>query len=200
LRPVLAAQFAQVVSALADTSAENCTAGGQYTDSSGDVQAFVADEVDGTWGNAIEVPGSGTLNTGGRAQVDSVSCVSAGNCAAAGEVTLSSPDGDSSQPFAVSEVDGTWGNAIQLPGFPPGPVPGTAGGEPGSVVSCGSAGNCADAYAGSVVSEENGTWGEAIPVPGTSGFIGEIEVNSVSCPPTGACGAAGSPGFVVSQN
>ena len=41
-------------------------------------------ETNGSWGNAIEVPGSGTLNAGGAADVTSVSCRSAGTCAAGG--------------------------------------------------------------------------------------------------------------------
>ena len=38
----------------------------------------------GTWGNAIEVPGSGTLNAGGSAFVEAVSCPTAGHCTASG--------------------------------------------------------------------------------------------------------------------
>src|SRR5258708_27630253 len=38
----------------------------------------------GTWRTAIEVPGLGSLNRGGYAEVHSVSCASAGNCAAGG--------------------------------------------------------------------------------------------------------------------
>ena len=41
----------------------------------------------GTWRTAIEVPGLGSLNKGGEAQVHSVSCGSAGNCAAGGYYT-----------------------------------------------------------------------------------------------------------------
>ena len=36
------------------------------------------------WGTAIEVPGTGTLNSGGFASVQSVSCAGAGACAAGG--------------------------------------------------------------------------------------------------------------------
>jgi hypothetical protein len=39
----------------------------------------------GSWGKAIEVPGLGALNTGGQAQVNSVSCGAARNCAAGGD-------------------------------------------------------------------------------------------------------------------
>ena len=44
----------------------------------------MAAERHGVWGKAIEVPGLAALNTGGDAVVNSVSCVSAGSCAAGG--------------------------------------------------------------------------------------------------------------------
>jgi hypothetical protein len=189
---------AQVVS-VSCASAGNCAAGGYYDNSTG-LQAFVVSEVDGTWGDAIEVPGSGALNTAGTAQVVSVSCASAGNCAAGGEVTVSSPSGASGQPFVVSEVNGTWGNAVQVPGIPELP----AGTDMVTSVSCGSAGNCVaggyygqnDADVAFVVSEATGTWGEATQVPGT---VSRDFVLSVSCPPTGGC-TAGGDAFVASQN
>jgi hypothetical protein len=65
-------------------SAGNCTAGGFYRDGSGHGQAFVVRERKGIWGKAIEVPGSGALDAGGGAEVESVSCATAGNCAAIG--------------------------------------------------------------------------------------------------------------------
>jgi hypothetical protein len=67
----------------------NCAAGGYYKDTSGHFQAFVASEVNGTWKTAIEVPGTAALNAGGNAAVYSVSCPSAGNCAAGGEYSAS---------------------------------------------------------------------------------------------------------------
>ena len=66
-------------------SAGNCAAGGYYTDGAGSEQGFVASERNGVWGQAIEVPGLAALNTGEDAEVDSVSCASAGNCAAGGD-------------------------------------------------------------------------------------------------------------------
>ena len=44
----------------------------------------MASERNGRWGTAIEVPGTAALNAGGDAEVTSVSCASAGNCAAGG--------------------------------------------------------------------------------------------------------------------
>src|SRR5260221_7681434 len=67
----------------------------------------------GTWRAALEVPGTGGLNKGGNAGVNSVSCASAGNCAAAGGYT----DGSGHpQAFVASEANGTWHAALEVPG------------------------------------------------------------------------------------
>jgi hypothetical protein len=44
----------------------------------------------GTWGAAVEVPGTAALNTGGNARLYSVSCGAAGTCSAGGFYTDSS--------------------------------------------------------------------------------------------------------------
>jgi hypothetical protein len=66
---------------------------------------FVAVERHGRWVKAIEVPGLAALNKGRFAGVNSVSCASAGNCAAGGD--YSEPHG---QGFVVSERNGVWGS------------------------------------------------------------------------------------------
>jgi hypothetical protein len=81
-------------------SAGNCTAGGDYTDGSHHQQAFVVSEQQGVWRKAIEVPGSGALNATGLAEVTSVSCPSAGNCAAGGDYIDASGN---QQAFVASE-------------------------------------------------------------------------------------------------
>jgi hypothetical protein len=88
------------------------------------------------WGNAEEVPGTAALNQGGNAFITSVSCGSAGNCGAGGYYRDSSGH---FQAFVVSQVNGTWHTAIE--------VPGTAALNQGgnaeiASVSCASAGNC----------------------------------------------------------
>jgi hypothetical protein len=73
---------------------------GWYT-SHGRYQGFVVSEANGRrWGRAIEVPGLGALNADGSAEVNSVSCGSAGDCAAGGSY-LDQHRG--SQGFVVSE-------------------------------------------------------------------------------------------------
>jgi hypothetical protein len=189
--------------------AGDCAAGGSYSDRDHDLQGFVAAELDGTWGSAIAVPGLAALNVSGQAEVLSVSCGPAGGCAAGGYYYDS---GGEQQGFVVSELDGTWGSATAVPGL----AALSAGFAEISSVSCGPPGDCAAGgyyynsrgEQGFVVSELNGTWGKAIEVPGLAAFNadGSAEVSSVSCDPDGDCAAGGSykdrskhhQGFVVS--
>ena len=77
-------------SSVSCASPGKCSAGGVDEDSSGNGQAFVVSRVNGTWGTAVEVPGTAALNQGGYAQINSVSCARAGNCSAGGFYTDSS--------------------------------------------------------------------------------------------------------------
>jgi hypothetical protein len=119
----------------------NCTAGGYYLGNSTSYQPFVVSEVNGTWHHAIRVPGilsrPANGHAGPTAEVSSVSCASAGNCSAGGWYTDSSDR--LVQPFVVSEVNGTWHNAANVPGITTLNQGGTAW---ISSVACGSAGNC----------------------------------------------------------
>jgi hypothetical protein len=58
-------------------------------------------ETNGSWRKAIEVPGLGALHKGGLAALLSVSCRSAGRCAAGGFYTDGSGHG---QAFVVSQA------------------------------------------------------------------------------------------------
>jgi hypothetical protein len=184
------------INSVSCASAGNCSAGGYFTSSSSKQQGFVVSQVSGTWGKAEEVPGTATLNTGGFAETDSVSCTSAGNCSAGGFYS----DSSGAQAFVVSQVNGTWGKAEE--------VPGTAILNKGNdaminSVSCASEGNCSagGSYAGTeiagdqafVVSQVNGTWGKAEEVPGTATLNknGDGGIDSVSCASAGNCSAGG---------
>jgi hypothetical protein len=178
-------------------SAGNCVAGGSYADRADNDQAFLVSERNGRWGRAVEVPGIAVLDAVGGGQVVSVSCPSAGNCAAGGSY------GDrrgNLQAFVVSERNGRWGKAIEIPGTA---ALNAGGADFVASVSCPSAGDCvvggdytdrADNDQAFVVSERNGRWGKAIEVPGTAALNigGDAEVGSVSCPSAGNCVAAGA--------
>src|SRR5215831_3136243 len=177
-------------------SAGNCAAVGGYRDGASRSQVFVVSETNGTWGKAIKMPFSGILNWGGSADAGSVSCATAGNCAAGGTYDDAV---FSQQAFVVSETNGTWAKAIEVPGS------GTLNAGRFAVVfsvSCPSAGNCAAGgfyIDGShheqafVVSQTNGAWGNALEVPGSGTLnAGDASVTSVSCRSAGRCAAGGT--------
>jgi hypothetical protein len=195
--------------AVSCASAGNCGAGGDYGDASGHYQAFVVSETNGTWGAAEQVPGTAALNTGGEAEIGSVSCASAGNCSAGGFYRHSGHD----VVFVVSETNGSWGTAQKVPGL-------AALSQGGSAfirsLSCGAAGNCSagGSYTESsghqqafIVSEKNGTWGTAKKVAGALNVGGYADIGSLSCGAAGTCTAGGhytgatghDPMFVVSE-
>jgi cytochrome c551/c552 len=197
-----------LITSVSCARAGSCAAGGWYTDSSGNQQAFVASETNGTWGSAEEVPGSAVLNQGGYAFTGSVSCA-AGTCAAGGSYTDST---GSQQAFVVTQANGTWGTAQEVPGtaaLNQGGNAGILGGYLfGGAVSCARAGSCAAGgwytdgsgnQQAFVVTEANGRWGTAIEVPGTAALnqSGSASTNTVSCAAAGTCTAAG--GYVDSS-
>jgi hypothetical protein len=174
-----------------------CSAGGFYVDGSSAFQGFVVTRKNGTWGSAHEVPGLGALNIGGFAKVSVISCASAGNCAAGG---LYHTGPTQVQAFVVTEANGRWGSAQQVPGS----ATLNAGQDAYlSSLSCASAGNCtaAGSYTDGlghswpfVVTEKSGKWGGAVPAPGVhglSGLGGFGEINSLSCASAGNCAGAG---------
>jgi hypothetical protein len=155
------------INQLSCPSAGNCGAAGIFTDHADRGQAFVATEVSGRWQRAIEVPGTAGLNAGGNAQVNSVSCGSAGNCSAGGFYT---DHRNRSQAFVVREIGGHWLKAIEVPGTA---ALNAGGNAQVNWVSCPSAGNCAaggsyqDRHGHQqafVVSEVNGHWHTARPL------------------------------------
>jgi hypothetical protein len=194
--------FNATLASLSCGSAGNCTVGGTYEHGVQPYlyQAFVADEVDGTWQDATDVPGIAALNVNNNATVESVSCASAGNCSAGGNYL---DDSYLVQAFVVTEAKGVWGQAEEVPGF--GALnPGGQGGV--TAVSCASPGNCSAGgdYASNpetsatelqafVVDEVNGTWGQAEPVPGLGSLNAgaSSDIDSVSCSSAGNCGAGG---------
>ena len=206
-----------VVHSISCPAAGECAAGGVYIDGHGDgyQQAFVVDETNGSWGKAIEVPGTSELNTGykygGNAEVTSVSCSAPGECAAAGFYR----DGSGrTQVFVSDETNGVWGTAIEVPGSS---ALNTGGEAVPNSIACAATGECAaggrytDGHGDQqafVVSETNGVWGDAIEVPGTAALNtrGVASVRSISCPADGECGAggyydgaSGPTAFVVSE-
>jgi hypothetical protein len=182
------------VNSVSCPAAGQCAAAGSYTSGSGG-QGFVVSQASGVWGTAEDVPGLAVLNTGGSASAGSLSCGSAGNCAAGGYYTGTSAG---QQAFVVSDVNGTWGTAEE--------VPGTAalnGGMHAQVysVSCARDGYCAsggyyrpstgETHAPFVAIGRNGRWDAAVALSGSALNGSASEVHLVSCPSARSCVAVG---------
>jgi hypothetical protein len=102
------------------------------------------------------------------------------------------------QTFVVTQTDGTWGTAEEVPGI------GAPSNQDAAVtsVSCVPSGRCAAGgywqdpsfrYHAIVTSEQNGTWGHARDVPGTGGLSTfSAQVFSVSCVTAGSCAEGGA--------
>ncbi len=199
------------VSALSCAPSGYCAAAGDY-DSAGTQQVFVVSETNGRWGTAREIPGVGKLNVGGDAAVNTVSCPSAGNCAAGGyyqtAVPEGTPIGQDSQAFVVSQTHGRWATAEEVPGMealspPPFQV------NVVDTVSCASAGNCTAGgfwaagpngapghgqSGGFMVSEVNGRWHQLVLPTGGGGS------RWVSCWHAGDCVSAGTDRVNIQTN
>jgi hypothetical protein len=177
-------------------------AGGTFTPRPGTAQhAFVAVEKNGVWGKAFELSPKASFERYG-AWVSSVSCASAGNCAAGG--TYQDP-GFGYHAFVVAEKNGVWRAAVRVPGTiggnSDGDNPFRAYAEVTSV-SCGTAGHCGvGGFTNNnrhnetffETEKKNGAWGTAVRVPGTAALDlgGGAYVTSVSCTRTNACVTAG---------
>src|SRR6266851_3836782 len=131
--------------------------------------AGAAGSVGGAWRTAHEVRGLAALNAGGDAQVLSVSCASAGNCAAGGYYEDARAFYEA---FVVSEVNGAWGGAAEVPGIA---ALNTGADSWVTSVSCASVGDCTavGTYLDNSVrlqvfgaSEVAGRWHHAVELPG----------------------------------
>jgi hypothetical protein len=185
----LAGTRASAVTAISCPAAGTCAIGGDYTDAARRVQAFVANEVNGTWRRAIEVPGTAVLNAGGNAQVTSLDCPAAGDCTAAGQYTAR---GGTGEVFVINAAGNAWRRAVQLPGS----ARLGQGGAGIAEVSCASITSCAvggtvwtarqSTSHGVIGTETSGKWGSLAEVSGA-----DTSVTTLSCPVAGDCAAGG---------
>jgi hypothetical protein len=181
-------------------SAGNCSAGGNYALNAKLSQAFVVNETDGVWGGAQSVPGFTRRDASVNTEVYVISCPSTGNCSAGGSYEVNKQN---SLVFVISERDGVWGRAIEVPGSA---RIGSGGGGFMTAISCPSAGNCSaggilpgsesSTVSGAfVVNETNGVWGRVIELSGPASFSHNgAGVDALSCGSVGNCSAGGSYG------
>lgn len=173
-----------------------CAAVGYYTAGNGHGDPFTATLANGTWGPAVTVPVSAALNKGNFAQLNTVSCPTANNCSAGGAYAIS---GSGNEPLMVTETNGKWGPAIELPGAA---TLNTGKNMSVTQMSCVSPGKCSAAgdfhtanHSEGVwaASQKGGTWGQAGTIPGLASLAtgGQAEVEGLSCATAGSCGLVG---------
>lgn len=172
-------------------SAGNCTAVGRYWSADGSDKPFTITSTAGVWGapTTVVFPNGTVPTTPYFAVARSVSCSSAGNCAAVGHYALG---GGYYQAYTVTSTNGTWGPA-QTVAFPPNTLNANAEAELVDV-SCASDGECtavgyyADTngeYLGFTVTSNGGQWATAQSQPADHLPYG------VSCVSAGNCTAVG---------
>ncbi len=167
------------LAAVSCATAGNCVAGGSYAAQAdfqgGSFQAYVANEKNGRWGKAIEVPGIPAPSTSicepdsdacVAARTLAVSCSHSGTCAIGG--WLDSPKINGSSAFVSTYRNGAWAKAIQVPGIA---ALDTSVRSQVNSVSCTPTGSCAagGSYSGTspgvgpafLTFEKNGSWGRA---------------------------------------
>jgi hypothetical protein len=171
-------------------SAGNCSAVGTYNNnvSSRDLtihKGVLLTEKAGKWQAGVKaaLPAN---SAGGEADLNSVSCASAGNCVAVGDYGT----GRGVAGLLVTQKAGKWRRGIQAA------EPRNAGaGEDVqlSSVSCASARNCTavDGAGGLVVTETAGRWASGVEAALPSNLHFPAGVVTVSCPSAGSCSAAG---------
>jgi Big-like domain-containing protein len=173
-------------------SGGNCAVVGTYfVASTGQTLGYVLDERNGTWGSPRPVPALNVMSTGGPAVPTTVSCATPGNCAASG--TFSTAAGI--LPFVADEANGTWGNAIEIPGD----AAFRSNHWVARSVSCAGAGTCAVTGGYEVVGtgfhvfvadESSGTWGNV--ASGKAPLQASPGLGQVSCGSAGTCALAGT--------
>jgi hypothetical protein len=117
-------------------AAGNCSAGGNYIDSSNHLQGLLLNEISGVWATGTEATLPANAATSPNAAIESVSCGSPGNCSAVGAYLDNSFN---SQGLLLNESSGVWAPGIEAT------PPANAATNPLVVptsVSCPSADNC----------------------------------------------------------
>jgi hypothetical protein len=193
-------------------SVGECVAVGQYMTRSGFEQGLILTQTVGVWRTGIAAPRP--ANARRDSVLRSVSCASAGNCAAVGTYRLTSNHHSSLEGLLVTEHDGTWSaskaalpadaHSSTNPGKPYAWTPQKVALES---VSCPSVGNCSavgqykDANSrpgeshsqGVLLNETGGVWeaGVEAVLPANAYTNPVVTLGSVACTSAGDCVAVG---------
>ena len=181
---------------LSCSSLGNCSAAGSYQDASTNVQAFVANEVSGTWLTAREISlPANSLTTGQNAFLRSVTCSLPGDCSAVGSYLAGTTAAPRNLGFVANEIRGTWSSASQIT------LSASANFNPFvtiNQIACSSIGNCVgDGYfidannvtQGLIIDEVNRNWqpGTTLTLPANASAYAGASLSEVACVKGSGC-------------
>lgn len=187
--------------ALSCSSAGNCSAGGAYSDSAGNVEGLVLNEVKGVWRAPVRLLPPLGADKDPSLTINSMSCASGGNCAAVGSFEDTHSNGQS---LVADEVRGVW-QRTQKVTLPSGATATVQNSQIHSV-DCWSPGNCSAIGSyfdgtqptgyeqGLEVNEVRGVWGRAreTRLPASANIDPYAVISQVACTHAGNCVAVGS--------
>jgi len=168
----------------------NCAVVGDYQDKSGNIEGFVANEVNNVWSAGVKLAlPTNALGKGQDAIVRSVVCHSTGNCSAVGSYLDNYAAAPRTVGFVVSEVRGSWQGAkeitfVNATNFNPFATT--------SQIACSSTGNCSAVGSfidvngvskGFVINQEKGTWSKAVSLvlPANASAFSGVTLSEVAC-------------------
>ncbi len=175
-----------------------CVVVGNYTTTSGIVEAMTATETSGLWQPATEIPPPTNTFSAPEASFASVSCRSVGSCVTVG--SYGQPSAYLSA-MVATKSDGSWGRASQITALPPG----TPIGEPASTllssVACPATESCvavglyhqegSGTTRAMAVSEVSRPSGEKDEVPKGGGSTPPGSASTATTPPPAKAAAGG---------
>jgi hypothetical protein len=178
-------------------AAGECVAGGYFTNTGGDRQAFTVPMTGGIWADGAPLTYSVAESATPGAAVESISCAAPGACVAGGAFENVS---DATEAFVATMTGGVWAAATPVA---------YAGGQNATpdasvdAVSCAAAGECAAVgrytdpagdHPAFVRTMSGGSWSDATPVTfgaGVESANPDARATAVSCPAVGECVAGG---------
>jgi hypothetical protein len=179
----------------------NCAAVGSYVTRTGNTEAFIANDVGGTWAaaRAVTLP-PGALAKGQNALLRAVDCPAAGTCSAVGEYQDDDTLAARSQGFVIDESGGTWGPAREIR------FAGATNFNPFvtlSQVACASVGHCVavgsfidanDVTEGLLLTESGSAWSRAraLALPSNASAFAGASLSETECVTNASCAVLGT--------
>ena len=175
-----------------------CVATGSYNVSSGGDEGLGLTESQGRWRRGAEIKAPSNAN-GQDANVDSVSCVTAGSCVAIGHYQIRPSQYGA---IAVTESNGRWGRPRLITDLPPGAAKGSSPAVDGLACSAGTPcvaiggyGPPGGNFLAMAMTRSRGSWRDAtrirLPANAGAGALRKAFLYSVACWAAGHCFAVG---------